>query len=90
MIWVFNGKSRGPTNFPGAVFSSRENAEKWISNNKLSGVLTAYPLDTSVYDWAISKGHFHPKKDDHKSADFIATFSSAYQPHHHYEDGSEL
>ena len=37
--------------FAGAVFSSLPKARKWISSHKLSGLLTAYPIDIGVYNW---------------------------------------
>lgn len=83
VVWVFNGGG----SFPGGVFTCLETAEAWISANRLTGVLTAYPLDTGIYDWATSKGYFMPKRDDQKSPDFIGRFSSASQEHYHYEDG---
>lgn len=83
-VWVFNGE-RNP--FPSAVFSSREKAEVWIKENKLSGTLTAYPIDIGVYDWAVSKNYFNPKREDQKSPNSIANFSSASQEHYHYREG---
>lgn len=81
-VWVFNGDG---ARLPSAVFASRESAERWIADNSLSGMLTAYPLDTSAYDWAIEKGYFTPKKPIR--AEFIAGFTSAYQEHYHYVRG---
>jgi len=46
-IWVFSGES---SRFPSRLFRSRESAETWIGQHEVSGVLTAYPLDTGVYD----------------------------------------
>ena len=83
-VWVFNGNN---SNFPSGVFSSREKAEEFISTRKLSGVLTEYPMDVLVYDWAISNGHFKPKRDDQRTPEFIQRFSSASQEHFHYENG---
>ncbi|HEU0053036.1 MAG TPA: hypothetical protein VFQ39_07655, partial [Longimicrobium sp.] len=48
-VWVFNGEAGS---FPSGVFTSREAAEAWIAKYALTGVLTAYPLDVGVYDWA--------------------------------------
>jgi hypothetical protein len=84
-VWVFNG---GGT-FPAAVFRSKEDAEEWIRRERLSGTLTKYPVGVSVYSWAVSKGHFVPKKPEHATPEFIARFSSAGQEHYHYEDGTE-
>jgi hypothetical protein len=81
-VWVFNGNRN---HFPSAVFSNKRLAEEWIRRNQLEGTLTAYPLDISIYEWAIEKGYFTPKKPEHVSADFIANFSSASQEHHHFE-----
>lgn len=83
-VWVFNG-AKG--SFPSGVFLKKSIAERWIEQHGLSGTLTCYPVDKGVYDWAIEKGHFSPKKDSGTSASFIQTFSSASQEHHHYADG---
>lgn len=84
-VWVFNGAN---SRFPSGVFSQREKAEAWIAENRLTGVLTKYPLDVGVYEWAIRSGFFQPKKPKHKSSQFIQGFSSAHQEHYHYEDGT--
>jgi hypothetical protein len=83
-IWVFNGNN---SNFPSGVFSKREVAEAWIEKYGLSGVLTNYPVDEGVYDWALAKGNFKIKREDQTQAKFIQSFSSAYQEHYHFVDG---
>ena len=83
-VWIFTGPK---AQFPSGVFGARETAERWIEQNHLSGTLTAYPLDTGVYDWAVANGHFAPKRDDQRSPEFIQRFSSATQEHYHYENG---
>lgn len=83
-IWIFVGDKNG---FPSAVFSSKQVAEEWIAANILTGTLTAYPLDTSVYDWAVNNGYFRPIKQHQKTPSFIQNFSSAYLEHYHYENG---
>lgn len=84
VVWIFVG---GKNPNPSAAFSSRESAEEWIGQTKLSGMLTAYPLNVPVYDWAIRKGIFKPSKPYQSSPKFIAGFSSAGLEHYHYEDG---
>ncbi|BFO57070.1 hypothetical protein [Acidovorax sacchari] len=84
-IWIFNGEN---SKFPSAAFSSLELAEEWIAKHKLSGVLTNYPIDRPVYEWAIENGHFNPKNEKERSPQFIGRFSSATQEHIHYEDGA--
>jgi hypothetical protein len=84
IVWVFNG-GRNP--FPSGVFSQRKQAEAWIRQYRLTGTLTAYPLDIGVYHWAIEQGHFKPKTDKHSTPAFIQSFSSAAQEHYHYENG---
>jgi hypothetical protein len=84
-VWVFNGGGQ----FPSAVFSTREQAEVWISSRRLSGVLTMYPVDVPVYEWAIASGVFKPRRPDQSEPRFIAQFSSASQEHYHYEDGAQ-
>jgi hypothetical protein len=83
-VWVFSGES---SRFPSAVFRSRDAAEPWIRSHRVSGVLTAYPLDVGVYDWAVVSGFFTPKSDEQRSPNFIQRFSSAYQEHYHYDEG---
>jgi hypothetical protein len=83
MVWVFNGGGA----FPSGVFTTQELAEIWIKRNRLTGTLTAYPLDVGIYDWTVEKGYFKPKRDDQKTPGFIGRFSSAWQQHYHYEDG---
>ncbi|MDM1298325.1 hypothetical protein HXZ94_07395 [Empedobacter falsenii] len=78
LIYVFNGLN---ASFPSAVFSSYENAEQWIKQHRLSGTLTAYPLDISAYDWAVENKYFKPKSESDQSAKFISRFSSAYLQH---------
>lgn len=51
-VWVFNG---GRNSFPSGVFSQRELAEEWIRKNKITGTITAYPINQGVYDWAIGR-----------------------------------
>lgn len=84
-IWVFNWDKH---RFPSGVFTDQQLAEEWIEKNQLTGTLTAYPVNQGVYDWALEKGYFTPKRDDQKTASFIGNFSSASQPHEHYENGT--
>jgi hypothetical protein len=85
-IWVFQNTLAG--RFAGGLFTSVERAEEWIKKNRLSGVLTLYPVDVGVYEWAIDHGLFTPKKPHEHEAPFIGGFTTASQPHRHYEDGA--
>lgn len=86
-VWVFNGERR----FPGGVFSTLEAAESWIRLHRLSGIVTAYPLDEGCWDWALRTGRhsLSEARLRQKQADaaWIGGFSTAYQEHYHYEDG---
>ena len=83
-VWVFHGaKGR----FTSAVFAELSTAETWIEKHRLTGVLTAYPLNMGAYDWAVERALFAPKKPDHSSSDFIGSFTSASQEHFHFENG---
>lgn len=84
-VWVFNGDN---SVFPGGVFSTKEVAEAWIKKYELSGVLTKYPIDEGVYDWALANDKFEIKKPEQTQATFIQAFSSASQEHYHYENGT--
>ena len=83
-VWIFKGNGANP--FPSAVFSNLEKAEAWIKKHKLTGTLTKYPIDISVFDWAIKKEYFSPN-EHHFQPKVIGNFSSASQEHFHYEDG---
>ena len=83
-IYIFHGEG---AQFSSAVFDHLSKAEKWITENELTGILTVYPLNVPVYDWAIEKGYFTPKKEHQSSAKFISRFTSASQEHYHYENG---
>lgn len=83
-VWVFNGEK---TAFASGIFLDKALAEGWILENKLSGVLTLYPVNTGVYQWAIGKGFFTPKKCSQLEASFIGSFTTASQEHYHYENG---
>jgi hypothetical protein len=84
-VWVFVGAG---ASFPSAVFADFEGADTWICKHRLTGVLTEYPLNTGIYEWAIERGAFTPKKDEHTQPAFIARFTSASQEHFHYENGA--
>jgi hypothetical protein len=83
-VWLFNGPK---AQFPSGAFASREAAEQLIQQHRLSGTLTAFPVDVGVYDWAVAAGYFAPTRDDQRGPEFIQRFSSASQEHYHYEDG---
>jgi hypothetical protein len=82
-VWVFHGEGG---RFASAVFTTIEKAEAWISEHKLSGLLTWYPLDTGVYQWVIASGCWKPKREEHREPRIIQGFSS-YLDHHHYKLG---
>jgi hypothetical protein len=84
-VWVFNGGG----DVPAGVFTTRELAEAWIASHKLTGVLTKYPLDVGLYEWAIGCGAFKPKRPDQSAPQFIGRFSSASLEHYHYSGGAD-
>ena len=83
-VWIFSGAG---SRFSSGVFTSLEAGKSWIESHRLSGVLTQYPLNVGVYDWAVASGWFRPEKPEHTSPDFIAKFTSASQEHFHFENG---
>lgn len=84
-VWIFVHEG---AMFPGGVFSKLIDAEAWIAKNCLTGVLTQYPVDVGVYDWAIERGFFAPKPGKQPSARLIGGFTSVRMEHYHYFDGS--
>ena len=83
-IWIFHGENG---RFSSGVFTTFELADDWIKNYKLTGVLTEYPLNIGVYDWAIREDLFAAKDESQQSPQFIQRFTSASQQHFHYEQG---
>lgn len=74
--------------FPGGAFTSREAAEAWIAARRLTGTLTAYPLDEGNFDWAFRTGVVTGRaRDRGNDPAFVGGFTSARQEHFHYEDG---
>ena len=87
VIWIFMAPQ---ATFPSGVFSKLNDAEEWIAQHQLTGVLTEYPIDVGVYDWAIETGKFKPKPEKKIDAKFIGKFTTALMSHYHYEDGQCL
>jgi hypothetical protein len=83
-VWIFVGDGG---KWRSGVFSSREAAIEWISGHRLTGMITEYPVDVGVYDWAVASGSFRPGKTQHSSAEFIGGFTTAAQEHEHFSDG---
>jgi hypothetical protein len=83
-IWVFVGDTG---QLPSGVFTALATAESAIKRYALSGLLTAYPLDLLVYEWAIENGFFRPKDDAHRLPIFIEGFTSPSLEHYHYLNG---
>ncbi len=83
-VWMFHGAG---SQFSGGVFTSLGQAEAWIQLHGLTGILTQYPLNDGVYDWALRKGLFKITNEKHLTARFIGGFNSASQQHFHYENG---
>jgi hypothetical protein len=81
-VWVFHGTGG---RFTSGVFASKAQAEEFINQYRLTGILTKYPVGISAYNWAIQENCFKPKKPEHYEASFIQRFSDASQEHYHYE-----
>lgn len=54
-VWILLGDQG---RWPSGAFGSREAAVQWIAEHHLTGMITEYPVDVGVYDWAIAKGAF--------------------------------
>jgi hypothetical protein len=85
-VWLFHGDGG---RFASGVFSTYENAERWIRIHHLSGILRRYPLDDGAYQWAVSNGTFVVKKEGERSAEFIQRFADG-SVHHHFERGEKV
>lgn len=85
-VWLFNGET---SHFPSAVFLSFTRALNWIERYSLTGTLTRYPLDKSVFDWAVENDFYQPNSTCRKCGPkTVANFSSAYLEHFHFKDGT--
>jgi hypothetical protein len=82
--WVFHGAN---AQFTSALFTSRCKAEEWVEENEMSGMLTTYPLNISIYDWAVQAGIWQPSKSHHHNLEFKQRFTSAALEHVPSEDG---
>jgi hypothetical protein len=82
--WIFQAEKE---RISSAVFSNEETAVQWIHQVKASGILTWYPSDMLVYDWSVKNGFFKPKYESQKQSEFMLYFTSAAQPHSHWENG---
>jgi hypothetical protein len=85
-VWVF--VAEGAT-LPSGVFRDKKSAQAWIEKHSLSGVLTEYPLDVGIFDWAISNGFFKTKHASQETPSFIGRFTSAYLRHSHFDKGKD-
>ena len=83
-VWVFVG---GRARFPSGVFRTLAEAEQWIAEHSLSGVLTLYEVGIGCFEQAVRDKTFKPSMEQRHDAEFIGRFSSASQEHYHYEDG---
>jgi hypothetical protein len=82
--FVFNGTD---SQFPSAIFTDKVEAVNWIVGKRLTGILNKYPLDISLYDWAIKESLFHVKNENQTKPKFIQSFTCAAIEHWHFDDG---
>ncbi len=81
-VWLFQGNR---VSQPSAACSELGRAVHIIAQRSLSGLLTEYPLNEGVYDWAVRRGFYRPKGEPDPI--FIGKFTSASQKHYHFEHG---
>ena len=81
-VYVFHGEGAP---FAAAVYSTLEEAKSDIASNALSGMLTLYPVDKTVYDHVVDAGLFEGKENP--EANYIQRFTSAAMEHYHFVDG---
>ncbi|MEH0154523.1 hypothetical protein V6R21_10290 [Limibacter armeniacum] len=87
-VWIFNNSM---DSISGGVFRSKDIAEKWIKENSLNGILTKYPLDQGVLDWAIENDLVGMRPETLENVKNnpkrVGEFTSASMEHFHYEGG---
>ena len=72
---------------PSGLFSAQTSAEVWILHNRLTGVLTEFPVDIGVLDWAIRFAEFDPPVEKRASPAYVGRFTSGAVTHFRFEDG---
>jgi len=89
-VWVFNVVK---SQLSGGIFENLEQGELWIEENNLTGMLTKYPLNRGVFDWAKENDliNMKPDKLEEKRTDsfFIGGFTTASMEHYHYVNGEK-
>lgn len=83
-IYIFTGEG---SNFPAGIFTTLENAEKWIKKYSLNGILNKYPTDIGIYDWAVQEDFFTIKNEYQKEPKFIQRFTCASMEYFHFKNG---
>jgi hypothetical protein len=83
-VWIFHGEGG---RFSSGVFDSLKKAEEWIGRGNLSGILSQYPVNKGIYDWALENEYFEIKTEKQSTPKFIQTFTSGSQEHYHFENG---
>lgn len=81
-VYVFHGSG---ARFAAAVYESVAQAAADIERHQLSGLLTWYPIGSTVYHYAVGQGLFTPR--EYTDGKFIQSFTSAALDHHHFENG---
>lgn len=85
--WVFLGEG---ARIPSGIFSDEEKAKEWIASNRLTGLLSEFPVDMGVLDWAIRYAGFNPSDEKRADPSYVARFTSGAVKHFHFENGSRV
>ncbi len=83
-VWLFTSASNDvvpDAHIPQAAFRTLAAGDRWVRTLKPSGMLTEYPMNIGVFEWATARGVFKPRRDDQRATPFIETFSDASQAH---------
>jgi hypothetical protein len=75
---------------PSGIFSDKEKAEEWIASNRLTGLLSGFPVDMGVLDWAIRCAGFNPPDEKRTDPSYVARFTSGAVEHFHFENGNRV
>jgi hypothetical protein len=82
-VWIFHGEG---ARFASGVFESHEAALQWVSQHRLTGIVTEYQVGSGCYDFAITQDRFRPTKPHHGTPAHVGGFSPA-GPHVHVRNG---
>lgn len=83
-VRIFHGDG---VRYASAVFQTEPEALSWAKNQRVSGLLTEYPVGDGSFHIALKQQMFKPSKPHHGTPEHVASFSPGWTRHIHLIDG---